>query len=302
MGHLVRSCVLAEALRASGRSVKLYLADHAPGIDQVKRRGLTFSVVPAQSAEVDWETSVIAGDKIDVWINDMHKTDRRSTLRIKAKGVPVVTLDDRGNGAAESNLHIAALIFDPRERPAGHRVLQGTDYLILNPEIAVYRRQRSTDARWIVTLGGADTYGVTPKVMRLLSGRGRGATVIVGPAYTHDAELAAAATGNFIIKRNVASLIEEFGAHDVAVTGGGVTPFEANASGLPCIVIANEDFEVPVGRTLAELGGAVYAGHHGEIDETVFSGSLPVADMSAAALRAITLEGTRRVVEAIVAL
>lgn len=302
MGHLFRSCVLAEALRASGQPVKLYLADHAPGIEQVKRRGLAFSLVPAQSPDVDWETSIIANDKIDVWVNDMHKTDRRSTLRIKAKGVPVVTFDDRGSGAADSDLHIAALFFDPREQPAGHRVLHGTDYMILNPEIAKHRRQRSTDARWIVTLGGADTYGVTPKVMRLLSRQGRGATVIVGPAYTHDAELAAAATEDFIIKRNVASLIEEFGAHDVAVTGGGVTPFEANASGLPCIVIANEDFEAPVGRALAKLGGAVYAGRHGEIDETVFSGTLPVANMSAAALRAITLEGTRRVVEAIAAL
>jgi spore coat polysaccharide biosynthesis predicted glycosyltransferase SpsG len=302
MGHLFRSCVLAEALRASGRTVKLYLSDHAPGIDEVKRRGLAFGVVPDQVRDIAWEPQRILSDKIEIWINDMHGTDRRSTQRIKATGVPVVTLDDRGSGAADSDLHIAALFFDPREQPAGRRVLLGTDYLILNPEIAKHRRQRSTDARWIVTLGGADTYGVTPKVMRLLSRHGRSATVIVGPAFTHDAELAAAASGNFVIKRNVASLIEELGAHDIAITGGGVTPFEAHASGLPCIVIANEDFEVPVGRSLAERGGAIYAGHHGAIDETALSSSIPVADMSAAALRAITLDGTRRVVEAIAAL
>jgi len=302
MGHLFRACVLADALRESGRTVKLFLADHAPGIEQAQRRGLAYSVVTAQGPEVDWETSAIANDKIKIWINDMHRTDRRATLRVKAAGIPVVTLDDRGSGAADSDLHIAALILDPREKPAGHRVLQGTEYLILNPEIARHRRQRSSGARWIVTLGGADTHCTTPKVLRLLSRHGRGATVIVGPAYAHDAELAAAATGDFVIKRNVRSLIEEFGAHDVAVTGGGITPFEANASGLPCIVVANEDFEEPVGRELARLGGAVYAGHHSAIDEAVFGCPPLVADMSAAALASVTLEGARRVIEEIAAL
>lgn len=302
MGHLFRACALAEALRESGRQVKLYLTDHAPGIEQVKRRGLDFAVVTPAGPDDDWESAVIAGEQIKVWINDLHRSDRRSTLRVKAAGVPVVTLDDRGSGAADSDLHIAALIFDPSEPALGHRVLQGLDYLILNPEIAQYRRQRSRDARWIVTLGGADTFGVTAKVVKSLARLGRGATVVVGPAFSHDAELAAVATDKFIVKRNVPSLIKEFSEYDVAVTGGGVTPFEANASGLPCIVVANEDFEMPVGRALAKLGCAFYAGHHSAIDETVFERPIVASAMSAAALRTITLEGARRVIEAIAAL
>jgi spore coat polysaccharide biosynthesis predicted glycosyltransferase SpsG len=213
-----------------------------------------------------------------------------------------VTFDDRGDGARDADLHIAALAFDPNETLAGHKILRGIDYLLLNPEIASHRRVRTSAGKYIVTLGGADTYGVTPKVVRLLARLGRPATVVVGPAFAHDAELAAAAAPGFDIVRNVPSLIEELARHDVAVTAGGITPLEANASGLPCIIVANEDFEVATGRALEEMGGAIFAGHHRALDETAFTRTLDVETMSRAALDHITLDGTRRVVEAVLSL
>jgi len=302
MGHFFRSCVLADALVAAGHAVKFYVNEHPPTATLLRRRGIPFDIVPLDDAGQDWERAAIARDGIGLWIYDCHRTDIRSAMRIKAAGIPLVTFDDRGSGAAVTDLHIAALAFEPDEELAGNRVMRGVEYLMLDPTIPAYRRQRTSAEKLIVTLGGADTYGVTLKVMRLLSKAGRKATIVVGPAFMHGDDLSRQATTDFTIKRGVPSLIEEFAKHDVAVTGGGMTPFEANASGLPCLVIANEDFEIPVGRELEKLGGALFAGHHSKLDESLFAFDLPVETMSSAALQRIPIDGTRRVVEAVLSI
>ena len=175
-----------------------------------------------------------------------------------------------------ADLNIAALAFDVHESLPGRRVLRGVDYLILNPDIARHRRVRQHAEKLLVMLGGSDTHGVTAKVVRSLRTVGRAATVIVGPGFRHDADLAQAIGPGFEVKRGVPSLIAEFERYDLAVTGAGITPFEANASGLPCIVVANEIFEVPVALGLVKLGGSVFAGYHAEMDESVLTHDLPV--------------------------
>jgi hypothetical protein len=50
------------------------------------------------------------------------------------------------------------------------------------------------------------------------------------------------------------------------------------------------------------MGSAIFAGHHRALDETAFSRPLEIEAMSRAALDHISLEGTRRVVEAILSL
>lgn len=302
MGHLFRSCVLARALARQGREVRVYVNDHQAAIDQLSRSGLAFSVVPLCDPAQDWETDAVAQDGVQLWIYDRHETDRRSTTRVKARTVPIVTFDDQGSGADDADLHIAALALDPDEQLRGRKVLRGVDYLLLDPDIASYRRLRTAASKYIVTMGGADTYGVTPKIVRRLARLGRQATVVIGPAFAHHKELAAAATAGFEIKQTVLSLTAELAQHDIAVTGGGITPFEANAAGLPCIIVANEDFEIARGRALERMGCAVFAGHHSVLDESVFERELDVEKMSRTALENITLDGVRRVVDAILSL
>jgi spore coat polysaccharide biosynthesis predicted glycosyltransferase SpsG len=289
-------------LTEAGCDVRFYVNDHPAAHAVLRSRGFPFDIVPLCDPSQDWETEAITRRKIRVWIYDKHRTDRQSTKRVTAQRVPIVMLDDLGSGAIDADLHIAALAYEPGEQVAGRRILRGFDYLVLNPEIALYRRVRQSADSYIVTLGGADTYGVTPKVVGLLARLGRQATVVVGPAFAHDDELAGFAGADFVIKRNVPSLIKELACHDVAVTGGGITPLEANALGLPCIIVANEDFEVPAGRALESMGGAIFAGHHLALDEAAFHRPLAIEAMSRAALDHISLEGTRRVIEAILSL
>ncbi|MEK9285548.1 hypothetical protein MTR72_39130 [Bradyrhizobium sp. ISRA442] len=147
----------------------------------------------------------------------------------------------------------------------------------------------------MVSLGGSDTYGATTKVVALLRKRGLSATVIIGPGFQHRSALEAELTSEFELKTAVPSLVEEMSYHDLGIVGGGITAFEAAASGLPTILIANEEFEVPVARHLAGLGAARYGGHHSDLDETAFAFPDDVTEMSEAGLNQIRLDGVEKV-------
>lgn len=302
MGHFFRALNLVTALKRAGQACRIFINDHEPALRLLQSAGVAHVTVNLDDFESDWEGRLIKQENIHVWINDRLNTNARHATKVKRQGIPLATFDDRGDGASLADVNIAALAFDDSETLPGHRVLRGVDYLILNPEIACYRRVRSHAERLLVTMGGSDTYGVTVKVVRHLRARGRAATVIIGPGFRHDAELMEAINAEFEVKYGVPSLIAEFAHYDLAITGGGITPFEANASGLPCIVVANEFFEVPVARELARLGGSVFAGYHAGMDESVLTHDLPVGAMSQAGIEHIGLEGADRVVRELISL
>jgi spore coat polysaccharide biosynthesis predicted glycosyltransferase SpsG len=163
---------------------------------------------------------------------------------------------------------------------------------VLNKEIETCKRQRQGLESILVTLGGSDTYGVTIQVVNFLKTMNRGATVVVGPAFQHHEQLKQAMNGNFCVKQAVTSLMQEFSHYDLAITGGGVTPFEANASGLPCIIIANERHEIEIGHYLAGVGSSVFAGYYQDIDARNFDMNLNIQEMSRIGMTAITTNGT----------
>ena len=302
MGHFFRALNLAAAMERAGQACKILINAHEPALRLLVGARIAHATVDLYDFEGDWEGRLIEKEGVRVWVNDRLNTDVRHATKVKRRGIPLVTFDDRGDGAARADLNIAALAFNANEPLPGRRVLRGVDYLILNSEIARYRRLRQSVGRLLVTLGGSDTYGVTVNVVRCLRATGRVATVIVGPGFHHDADLAEVLRPGFEVKRGVPSLVAEFADYDLAITGGGITPFEANASGLPCIVVANELFEVPIAGELARLGGSVFAGYHTELDESVLTCDLPVESMSRAGIEHIGLDGVNRVVSELASL
>lgn len=302
MGHLFRALNLADRLVARGHRVQFIANDDARSLAILEARGYCADRVDLRDDVSGWQTRLVAEHRLRLWIDDRLDTTAAHARRIKEAGLPLVTFDDRGGGATAADLHVAALALEETEILKGQKILRGLDYLILNPEIARHRRLRIKSESLLVTLGGTDTWGTTVKVVEILADLGRRATVIVGPGFRHHDALAHVLTGDFVVKESVPSLVAEMAEHTLAVTGGGITAFEAQASGLPAVIVANEDFEVPVGRTLEKLGGAVFAGHYGAIDRSVFARELPVETMSRAAMVAVGLQGTDNVVAEIEAL
>jgi len=295
MGHLFRAINLISLLRDRGVPSVVFINRHQPSQAMLTREGIRFKVVPVTDVMNDWETRLIEKYSVTVWINDRLATDDRHARRIKEAGIKLVTFDDRGSGAALADLHFAPLVFDDAGKLQGRRVLCGTEYLALNPAIGGLKRLRTTAGRLLITLGGSDTHGVTLKVVEWVKKRRPSATVVAGPAFEHDAELEKIIPDGYRFKRCVPSLIKEFSLHDLAITGGGVTPFEANASGLPCIIIANEWPEVSIAQHLQRIGSSVFAGHWSELDERLLDCELDIEKMSRAGMEQITTQGLHNI-------
>lgn len=294
MGHLFRMRHLARELRARALPFVFLVNDHEPSLELLRQDQLPYETVDINHVE-QWAQAAIRRTQARAWINDRLDTNLAQAQAVKQTGILLATFDDRGAGASLADLHIAALAFTADQPLGGRRVASGHEYLILNPEIAQCRRQRVKVEQILVSMGGSDTYGATVKVVALLHRRGLGATVVVGPGFRHRAALDAELSASFVLKIAVPSLIDEMSRHDLAIVGGGITAFEAAASGLPAIVIANEDFEVPVARLLVSLGVARYAGHHSAPDEAAFAIPDDVSSMSMAGLAKVPLDGVKRV-------
>ena len=314
MGHLFRALNLAQALERRQEEYIVLVNDDAAAWRILSEHGIAPVIVDLCDIESDWEGRLIAERGITVWLNDRLDTSAETAEHVKAAGIPLFTVDDMGSGGALSDGNFASLIFENIEKIPGKRVYAGCDYLILNPEIETHKRLRSKVERILVTLGGSDTYGVTPRVIEFLKRcREEGGscfgdaaehalckkvTILLGPdsVIREEAERAAAGT-DFEIASSVPSLIAFMEQFDLAVTGGGVTAFEAAASGLPCVVIANEPHEIQIGRYLERSGSAVFAGYYREMHLEKIKEITELSSMSRRGMETVGTAGADRICE-----
>lgn len=295
MGHLFRMLRFALFLRENNEQVIFFMNSHQPAMTTLSKNGFDYENVFFRDLESNWEQQLIHKHGIDVWVNDRLDTDAMHARHVKDAKVKLLTFDDRGDGAAMADLHVAALVFDKIRKLRGRKVLSGVQYLILDKGIDDYRRQRRSLNKIVVTMGGSDTYGVTIQIVEMLKDSEIPVTVIVGPGFEHMERLQQVMSDHFDLWVNVPSLVKAFAEFDLAITSGGVTPFEACASGLPCIVVATEEFEIPVGKNLERLGAALYAGHYKKMKKISIDPSTNVQAMSERAMLCVDTKGVDRV-------
>jgi spore coat polysaccharide biosynthesis predicted glycosyltransferase SpsG len=299
MGHFFRMLNFVAYLTARGEKYIVLINEDEVSNRILKEQGLPFRVVDLNDTATNWETSLIKEYGISIWLNDRLETNAAHAENVRANGICLVTIDDLGPGASRSHIHFAAMPCIFRNNPQGEKVYAGIEYIILNEEIEKNKRLRDKQDKILVTLGGSDTYGATVKVAATLKGLSKQADIIVGPSFAHMEELREIADGYCEIKHYVPSLIAEFANYDLAVTGGGLTPFEANASGLPCIVVANEPHEIENAAFLDDLGSSLYAGFYDNIDVSAFSAELDIAKMSGIGLNSVKTSAVQAIYKAI---
>jgi spore coat polysaccharide biosynthesis predicted glycosyltransferase SpsG len=297
MGHLFRALNLIACLQQRReRFIVLINRDKAAN-SILENKGIDYEIVDLLDFTSDWETSLIKKHHIDMWINDRLDTDIRHTKQVTKNNVKLITFDDKGTGAIFADIHVAAMLLNDNDRSKinGKKILTGIEYLVLNKEIDNYKRIRNRHDKIIITLGGSDTYGVTLEVVRRLKKLNKTAAIVIGPSFAHKKELAAIIDDRFTLKENVHSLIQEFAGYDLAVTGGGITPFEANASGLPCMIIASEIWEIDNGTFLDRLGASVFTGFRDSFKLDLIDNDLIIEKMSAIGMQNISTNAAEKI-------
>ncbi|MBU2699171.1 spore coat polysaccharide biosynthesis predicted glycosyltransferase SpsG [Sporomusaceae bacterium BoRhaA] len=295
MGHFFRALNIVDFLKEKNIPYIVFVNNNETTLNMLKNRSIAFEIVDLYDFTSKWEIKLLEKYPIDIWINDRLDTDARHVRMLKSYPVSVITFDDRGTGAALSDLNVAAMTFENIDELAGRKIFTGLEYLILNKQIDVYKRVRKKCEKIVVTLGGSDTYGVTIKVINILKKYKKKATIILGPSFIHWKSLDNVLDDNFVVKFAVPSLIEELHNYDIAITGGGVTPIEANAAGLPCIIIANEIHEIQIAKYLDSLGTSIFAGYYQNMNEKMFNNEFQIEKMSEKGLSLIKTDALEKI-------
>ena len=269
MGHLFRMLNFSTYLDKQNEEFVFFINNDNKTKHILNNNNINYETVDLFESQSNWENDLIGKYEVDFWINDRLNTTEKHSLNIKKNHIKLITFDDLGSGAKNSDINVCGLFFN-NSNLQGKQILKGKNYLILNSEINAYKKERTGVKNILVTLGGSDTYGVTVKILKILNKYNIKATIHTGPSFKHLDELNLELTSDYEVISFIPSLIKEFNKYDLAITGGGVTPFEANASGLPCLIVANEIFEVANAEFLDGIETSKFIGYYDDLKEGIF--------------------------------
>lgn len=221
-GHLVRGRALARALEIAQPHVSLRGANIAH--DTAERFGMR--LVEGSPLEA------IRDSKADVLIID--DPSRAAALRwrkaARSLGVPVASVHDLGTAFCGADLTVDGSIVPPPSKPRG--LLAGSAYAILDPSVAAARDQTRDPNTILIALGGGPRAGIALELAGALRSSRPELRVRIATGFAGQA-------------RQVRSGIRCLGPRDgladelarcaVAITGGGVSLYEAAALDTPAV-------------------------------------------------------------------
>ena len=261
MGHFFRSLLYVSYLQKNGKKFILLINNDSKAIDILKDKKIPYVIVDF-SDDTDWQTPIIKQYGAKVWLQDKFETAIPMAENIAHNDILFCMIDEFGPGAELCDLHFAGMIYLTGREIYGKKRFCGSEFVILNPEIECYKMLRKRVSKVVISLGGSDPFGTTVEVVKKINETNYDVEIIIGPDFVQRKELEEVNINHYPIFQNVPSLIKEFSGFDFAVTGGGITCCEANASGIPCLIIANAPHEIQTGHYMENKGGAVFAGSY----------------------------------------
>lgn len=297
MGHVFRSLLYIDYLNKHKIDYVYLINDDKNTKALLKNRNISYIVVDYKDILSNWEEKIIKKYNVDIWFNDKFETSVYMATHIKQQNVLFSCLDDIGKGAEQADIYFAGMIYPTLRNKIGRNYYYGTKYITLNEEIDKYKKQRREINNIIVTMGGSDPFQVTEQVLIEMKKYKYEVSFVIGPNYKQKERLENINDGRFQILQGVPSMIQLFSNFDLAITGGGVTCCEANASGLPCLIIANAPHEINTGKWMEERGGCCFLGDYSNWNKAFLGRikSMDILHMSKNALNSFDTRGIDRI-------
>ena len=285
----MRCLTLADRLCESGAEVA-FLCAELPGamFDLIRARGdpcqrLSSSV--AGDWAIDAEESLAAASDlvpgiVDWVIVDHYHLDHCWEKMLRPACRRLMVIDDIANRRHSCDV-LLDQNYDDQLRyrdlvPAHCKCLLGPRYALLRAEYAAYRKEAEVRNRPLrrvfVFFGGSDPADLTGMAVKALSAPELAdlvVDVVVGANYCHRDALVkvAAARGNTTIHDPRPHLADLMVDADIAIGAGGVTNWERMTVGLPSIVVAIADNQVPISEQLHRMGAIRYLGTAQDVSE-----------------------------------
>lgn len=269
MGNLVRVRNLLRAVRARRPDARALAAAPGDPVAVAHLGASGFRVVPLPpelGARCARLTEALGEFRPDLVVHDALASDPEVLRTVRPLTPRLVTVDDAGPAAALADLRIDALHpcvgagADPGVWSRVGDVWLDEAFRTARARYRVRRRPR----RVLVSQGGADTFGQVPRLVRALGALDTGVelVVVVGRAFMHHAELAAAAQGcrgAVRVLHDVTDMPGLIATCDLAISGGGLTLFELCCVGVPTIALTAEPRETTTIARFAD-GAAIGLG------------------------------------------
>ncbi len=299
-GHVARCRSLAQGFADRGGKVNFVMSEALPGTtDLLAADGFrhdTVSVDPGSREDVTETAGMARRHNAGLIVLDGPGFGGAYQDGLARAGFPLVMLDDNGDlgpyraaVVVNQNIHANKTMY-PRHVDA----LCGPRFVMLRREFRTRVQSnapvRETAERVLITLGGTDPAGATPRVIDafnvLLAGKFQ-LGVIVGNGNPHlDAinKAAEASPHRVAVRQSVADMAAAMASADIAVSAAGSTLWELAFMGVPTIALVVADNQRPGAKEYAAQGCGIV------LDLAADTGKLPLGDeisalMANAALR-----------------
>lgn len=282
-GHIMRTLVLAEKLRESGREV-IFLCRQLPGapLSRIQKSGFkieTIANVWPFGMELVQVRSLV--EKYDPkWIIvDHYEAKENYYLALKEFGVKVMAIDDIN----ETKFPVD-ILFNQNINAKDLKYRCGAKTKkIFSPKYAlvkdVYAQARSKAEiraglnRVLVFMGGADPDNQALKVLKgiVRSGRTLHVDVVLGIAFKHSKSIEAEVekhNASWKIHRDVPSLADLMLKADLAIGAGGSVSLEMCTLKLPMVLMPIADNQLGIAKGLAKAKAAIDLGKFNKVNES----------------------------------
>ena len=261
-GHLSRSGVLAHQLN-SMTGVDCQLGVHEPlpsstnGLDGLKAHLMPGEIPTFGSEEAHYWVS----RRPNLMIVDGYSFSEAFFLQLEASGVPYGVFDDNGETRA---IHPLFVINQNVPQPLGsYKRFSEKTQIFLGPQYALIReslratacRQAPKEPYLLISLGAADSRGLSKTVIDGIAGISKDVRIAIGPmVYERDRlieELQLAGKASVIASGDYEKQLSQA---RLAVVAAGSTVWEAGFLGTPCILLVVSDNQLQIADSASRLG------------------------------------------------
>ena len=271
LGHVSRCLALARQLRDSHSwGVLFAIATGTVGMNKLLEASFPVEKQPEDMAESDWLAALIDERHPDALLFDIRTGLKRNDLeQWRQQGLLIVSLDDASDRRLAADLSFHPPVPQARRlewpRFEGEALI-GWEWILISER---YNQPRpiphNPQPHILVTMGGSDPANLTLLALEALE-RIEGeftATLVLGPAFAHDAELSESLCKTkraYEIVRNLPDLVEQTANADFAIAAFGGTAYELAARGVPSVLLGLTADHAESARCLADAGLAVNLG------------------------------------------
>lgn len=274
MGHIQRCLVLGSQLKKNGTEI-LFISKKDETIKK-KIKQEEFEVIALKDnidLKEDLKNTInaIKTHRVNAVITDSYAVNEYYLTEIK-KTVPLlVSIDDLAKISFPSdiviNQNVYAKELNYHSSTGRTKFLLGPKYTLLREEFSNLSKRKINEKvkNILITLGGSDSFNLTPKILKILDGVNHDfkITVAIGPFFKNIAEIEKTAKE---INKKVELIYDSYEmskimlANDLAIAGGGTTLYELAATGTPALAFCLAENQLKNIKGMAEAGALINMG------------------------------------------